>query len=41
MAITGTMMDVITLMRFEPPKMTPAVNTTRPKPAATATPLVA
>ena len=41
MAMTGTMMDVMTLMRFEPPKMTPAVSTTNARPAAAATPFVA
>ena len=41
MAMTGTMMDVMTLMRFAPPKMTKAVNTTSTMPTPTAVPLVA
>ena len=37
----GTMMDVMMLMRFAPPKMTNAVITASTMPQATAAPFVA
>ena len=39
MAMTGTMMEAMTLMRFEPPKMTNAVMTMSTMPSATASPM--
>ena len=39
--MTGTMMEAMTLMRFEPPKMTNAVMTMSTMPSATAAPFVA
>ena len=41
MAMMGTMMDVMTLMRFAPPKMTNAVITASTMPQAMAVPFVA